>query len=282
MKDFANKVAVVTGAASGIGRAIAEHCAREGMKVVLADIEEPALTEAATALRTRGATALAVQTDVGRPEDIAALARKTLDAFGAVHLLVNNAGVGAGGSAWDSTLADWKWVIGVNLWGVIYGTHSFVPIMLAQNVEAHLVNVASVAGLVPVHASAAYQVTKHAVVALSENTYYALKLQNAKVGVSVLCPGWVRTRIMDSERNRPADLRNPPELQQLTPQMEAVLQYYRAQCEAGLDPAVVAQMVFDGIRAERFYIVTTTDFDPVIQSRMESILRRLDPPEVAL
>jgi short-subunit dehydrogenase len=125
-------------------------------------------------------------------------------------------------------------------------------------------------------------VTKHAVVALSENTYYALKLRNAKVGVSVLCPGWVRTRIMDSERNRPADLQNPPELQQLTPEMTAVLQYYRAQCEAGLDPAVVAQMVFDGIRAERFYIVTTTDLDPVIQKRMESILQRLDPPQMPL
>jgi len=282
MKDFANKVAVVTGAASGIGRAIAEHCAREGMKVVLADIEEPPLTEAATALRARGATVLAVKTDVARPGDIDALARKTLDAFGAVHLLVNNAGVGAGGSAWDSTLADWKWVIGVNLWGVIYGTQTFVPILLGQNVEAHVVNVASVAGLVPVHASAAYQVTKHAVVALSENTYYALKLRNAKVSVSVLCPGWVRTRIMDSERNRPADLQNPPERQQLTPEMEAVLQYYRSQCEAGLDPAIVAQMVFDGMRAERFYILTTTDFDPVVQARMESILRRLDPPQVAL
>ena len=282
MKEFANKVAVVTGAASGIGRAIAEHCAREHMHLVLADIEEPALTEAASALRTRGATVLAVQTDVATPSDIDALARKTRDAFGAVHLLVNNAGVGAGGSAWDSTLADWKWVIAVNLWGVIYGMRTFVPIMLGQNVEAHIVNVASVAGLLPIHASAAYQVTKHAVVALSENTYYSLKLQNAKVKVSVLCPGWVRTRIMDSERNRPADLRNPPALQQLAPETEAVLQYYRSQCEAGLDPAVVAQMVFDGMRAERFYILTTTDFDPVIQARLESILRRLDPPQVAL
>lgn len=280
MKDFANKVAVVTGAASGIGRGIAEHCAGEGMKVVLADIEEPALTEAATALRTHGATVLAVQIDVARPSDIDALARKTLDAFGAVHLLVNNAGVSAGGSAWDSTLADWQWVIAVNLWGVIYGTRAFVPIMLGQNVEGHVVNVASVAGLMPMHPSAAYQVTKHAVVALSENTYYALKMQNAKVRVSVLCPGWVRTRVMDSQRNRPADLQNPPEQEQLTPEMEAVVQYYRDQVEGGLDPAVVAQMVFDGIRAERFYIVTTTDFDAVIQARMKSIMQRLDPPEV--
>ncbi len=279
MKDFANKVAVVTGAASGIGRGIAEHCASEGMKVVLADIEEPALTEAATALRTRGATVLAVQTDVARPSDIDALARKTLDAFGAVHVLVNNAGVGAGGSAWESTLADWQWVIAVNLWGVIYGTRTFVPIMLGQNVEAHVVNVASVAGLLPMHLSAPYQVTKHAVVALSENTYYALKRLNAKVRVSVLCPGWVRTRVMDSQRNRPADLQNPAELEKLTPEMEAGLQSYREQCEAGLAPAVVAQMVFDGIRAERFYIVTTTDFDPLIQARMESIVQRREPPE---
>ncbi len=280
MKDFANKVAVVTGAASGIGRGIAEHCAREGMKIVLADIEESALTEAATALRTQGATVLAVPTDVSRPGDLDALARKTLDAFGAVHLLVNNAGVSAGRSAWESTLADWQWVIAVNLWGVIYGIRAFVPIMLGQNVEAHVVNVASVAGLLPMHPSAPYEVTKHAVVALSENTYYALKLQNAKVRVSVLCPGWVRTRVMDSQRNRPADLQNPPELEQITPEFEAVLQYYRGQIEAGLDPAVVAQMVFDGIRAERFYIVTTTDFNAVIQARMESIVQRRDPPEV--
>ncbi len=280
MKDFANKVAVVTGAASGIGRGIAEHCAGEGMKVVLADIEEPALIEVATALRTRGATVLGVPTDVSRPDNLDALARKTLDAFGAIHLLVNNAGVGAGGSAWESTLADWQWVIAVNLWGVIYGTRAFVPIMLGQNVEGHVVNVASTAGLLPMHLSAPYQVTKHAVVALSENTYYALKRLNAKVRVSVLCPGWVRTRIMDSQRNRPGDLQNPPELEKLTPEMEAVLQSYREQCEAGLAPAVVAQMVFDGIRAERFYIVTTTDFDPLIQARMESIVQRRDPPEV--
>ena len=209
-----------------------------------------------------------------------ALARTTLDTFGAVHLLVNNAGVGAGSSAWDSTLADWKWVIGVNLWGVIYGTRTFVPIMLKQNTHGHIVNVASVAGLVHAHPSAAYQVTKHAVVALSENTYHMLKMQNAKVKVSVLCPGWVRTRIMDSERNRPADLANPPALQQPTPEIEAILEEYRRQCEAGLDPAVVARMVFDGIRAERLYILTTTDFDPIIQERMDSILRRANLPSL--
>jgi NAD(P)-dependent dehydrogenase (short-subunit alcohol dehydrogenase family) len=280
MQEFTNKVAVVTGAASGIGRGIAEHCAREGMKVVLADIEEPALAETADALRKHGATVLPVRTDVAHPGQIDALARTTLDTFGAVHLLVNNAGVGAGSSAWDSTLADWKWVIGVNLWGVIYGTRAFVPIMLKQDTDAHVVNVASIAGLVHAHPSAAYQVTKHAVVALSENTYHMLKMQNAKVKVSVLCPGWVRTRIMDSERNRPADLQNPPELQQPTPEMEAMVQEYRRQCEAGLDPAVVAQMVFDGIRAERFYILTTTEFDPFIQERMDSILLRANLPSL--
>ncbi|MCB0135864.1 MAG: SDR family NAD(P)-dependent oxidoreductase, partial [Caldilineaceae bacterium] len=139
MQEFRNKVAVVTGAASGIGRGIAERCAQEGMNVVLADIEEPALQEATESMRRSGATVLSVRTDVSKAGDVEELARKTLDAFGAVHLLFNNAGVGAGGSVWESTLADWQWVMGVNLWGVIHGIRTFVPIMLAQDTECHIV-----------------------------------------------------------------------------------------------------------------------------------------------
>ena len=168
MQEFKDRVAVITGAASGIGRGLAERCAQEGMKVVLADVEEAALAQTALEFSAAGATLLAVRTDVSRAGDLETLAQQTLKAFGAVHLLVNNAGVGAGGTIWDSTLADWEWVIGVNLWGVIHGLRTFVPIMLAQTTEAHIVNTASIAGLLPYHPGASYQVTKHAVVALSE------------------------------------------------------------------------------------------------------------------
>ncbi len=209
MKEFKDRVAVITGAASGIGRALAERCASEGMKVVLADINEDNLAKVEAQLKGQGAAVISVRTDVSKREDVEALAKKTIDTFGAVHLLVNNAGIGAGGSAWDSTWNDWEWVMGVNLWGVIYGCKIFAPLMLAQKEPCHIVNTSSVAGLVAFHPSAAYHVTKHAVVALSENLQLALEKQQAPVKVSVLCPGWVKTGILDSKRNRPEHLQNP-------------------------------------------------------------------------
>ena len=190
MKELKGKVAVITGAASGIGFGIAERCAREGMKVVLAGINMDNLLRAEEALAPIGATTLCVQADVSKLADIEALAARTLDVFGAVHLLVNNAGVGAGGSVWEATLADWEWVLGVNLWGVIYGVRVFLPIMYAQDTECHIVNNSSLAGLLPYHPSAPYQVTKHAVVALSENVRHSLAQGDTKVRISVLCPGW--------------------------------------------------------------------------------------------
>lgn len=189
MNPYTNKVAVITGAASGIGFAIAERCVQEGMRVVLADIEEPALLQAARALEEAGGTILAVPTDVAKAEDVEALAQDTLDAFGAVDLLCNNAGVGAGGFIWDSTEADWEWVLGVNLWGVIHGLRTFVPIMLAQNTNCYVVNTASVAGLLPYQPSAPYHATKHAVVALSEHLAASMTMLNARIRVAVLCPG---------------------------------------------------------------------------------------------
>jgi NADP-dependent 3-hydroxy acid dehydrogenase YdfG len=173
MKEFRDKVAVITGASSGIGFGIAERCARERMKVVLTGINYENLVRAEDSLKPLGATTLCVRADVSKLGDIEALARKTLDAFGGVHLLVNNAGVGAGGTVWESTLADWKWVMDVNLWGVIYGLKVFIPIMLEQGTECHIVNTSSLAGLLRYHNSAPYQVTKHAVVALSENLHYS-------------------------------------------------------------------------------------------------------------
>lgn len=205
------------------------------------------------------------------------MAQKTLKVFGAVHLLANNAGVGAGGSIWESTLADWEWVIGVNLWGVIHGLRTFVPIMLAQATECHIVNTASIAGLLPYHPGAPYQVTKHGVVALSEQLYYSLAQRNAKVKVSVLCPGWVNTRIMDSERNRPGELQNEPSNLPPGPEQEAIVQSMREEAQAGLSPRQVSDHVFNAIRNEQFYILTHPELNSMIQQRMENILQQRNP-----
>jgi NAD(P)-dependent dehydrogenase (short-subunit alcohol dehydrogenase family) len=272
MKIFKNKVAVVTGGASGIGRAIAERCIQERMKVVLADVEQPALDQAEQELKAKGATILAVKTDVSNIEDMEALAEKTLAAFGAVHLLFNNAGVGTGSAAWESSLADWQWVIRVNLWGVIHGIHVFVPILLAQDTECYIVNTASIAGLLPYHPSAPYLVTKHAVVALTEHLYHSLAEKYTKVKVSVLCPGWVDTRIMDSERNRPIELQNKQVSKATNPELEAITQEMRQAANDGMSPRQVTDHVFKAIQSEQFYILTHPEFNPVIQKRMEDVL----------
>jgi len=275
MKEFKGKVAVITGAASGIGRAIAERCVREGMKVVLADIDEANLAGATTELTALGGTVIPARTDVSRRGDVELLARRTLDAFGQVHLLVNNAGVGAGGSAWEATWNDWEWVIGVNLWGVIHGVKVFTPLMLGQNVECHIVNTASTAGLIVGGGSAPYAATKHAVVALSESLYLALQQRNALVKVSVLCPGLVSTNIVDAERHRPAQLKNEPVA--LTPEMQAGLSAFRAAIQAGMPPVKVADFVFDAIKKEQFYILTESEWMEVIRLRTDNLLRMENP-----
>ncbi len=277
MNNFNDKVAVITGAASGIGRAIAFRCASERMKIILADIEQPALDQAEQALRATGATVLAVRTDVSKVSEVETLAQKTIDTFGVVHLLFNNAGVGTGSTVWDSSLTDWQWVMGVNLWGVIYGVWIFVPIMLAQDTECHIVNTASIAGLLPNHPSAPYQVTKHAVVALTENLYYSLAERHAKVNVSVLCPGWVNTRIMDSDRNRPPELQNEPINETTSPERDAIMQEMRHAAQAGMSPQQVSDCVFKAVQAEQFYILTHSEFNPEIQKRMEDILHQRNP-----
>jgi NAD(P)-dependent dehydrogenase (short-subunit alcohol dehydrogenase family) len=277
MQDFMGKVAVVTGAASGIGRAIAERCAQEGMKVVLADVEAQALDQAENALRGTGASVLAVRTDVSKVGDVEELARQTVDAFGGVHLLFNNAGVNAIGKIWEATLADWEWVMGVNLWGAIHGIRAFVPIMLAQETECHVVNTSSVMGLLPYHPSAPYLVTKHAVVALTEHLYHSLAQANSKVKASVLCPGWVKTQLVDSERNRPLELQNPPSDQPLSPELAAAMQWRRDAIAAGMAPQEVAGHVFDAIRAEQLYILIAPAFTPQVQQRMENILQQRNP-----
>jgi NAD(P)-dependent dehydrogenase (short-subunit alcohol dehydrogenase family) len=277
MKEFTGRVAVVTGAASGIGRGLAEACAREGMKVVLADVDEAALSEAERELKASGAEAIAVRTDVSKSEEVEALAQKTLEAFGAAHLLFNNAGVGAGTTVWESTLEDWQWVLGVNLWGVIHGVRTFVPLMLKQGDECHVVNTSSMAGLVSGPALGVYKVSKHGVVSLSETLACELAIMKAKIGVSVLCPGGVKTRVMECERNRPAEMQNAVAAESKHPvvaQAEAML---RQLVETGMPPSQVAEAVFEAIREGRFYVLTHEDWKLHVRKRMNDILLGRNP-----
>jgi NAD(P)-dependent dehydrogenase (short-subunit alcohol dehydrogenase family) len=274
MKEFKDKVAVITGAASGIGRALAERCVHEGMKVVLADVEVGALATTEAALKAMGATVVAVVADVSKADDVEALAQRTLEAFGAVHLLCNNAGVGAGTSVWESSLADWEWVLGVNLWGVIHGVRVFVPLMLAQQTEGHIVNTASMAGLLTGPGLGVYRVSKHGVVALSETLYHELAQRRAKVKVSVLCPGSVNTRIIYSTRNRPGHL---PAAKPLGPEDVVLREAVRQAVQTGMSPTQVAEHVFNGIQADKFYILTHPDLKERVRTRMEDVLRERNP-----
>ncbi len=277
MKELSGKVAVVTGAASGIGRALGERFAAEGMKVVLADLEEAGLKRAEDELQAAGATVAALRTDVSKAEDVEALAQLAVDTFGAVHVVCNNAGVGVGGVTWQNTVKDWEWVLGVNLWGVIHGIRSFVPRMLAQGDECHVVNTASGAGLHTRPWLAMYCASKHAVVALSESLYYELALSDAKVKVSVLCPAVVNTRIGESERNRPEALRDEGSAGVPSQQMQVMEQAFRALLATGLAPAEVAEHVLEAIREERFYILTHEETKVRVRTRMGDILESRNP-----
>ncbi len=275
MHDLKGRTAVITGAASGIGFALAQRAAREGMRLVLADIDEAKLAEAARTL-PRAADALVIRrVDVSREADIAALADTAFARFGAVHLLCNNAGVGLTRLAWEMSTADWEWVLGVNLWSVVHAIHHFVPRMLAQADESRIVNTASVAGLLSTPAMAAYNVSKHGVVTLSETLYAELKAQQAKIGVSVLCPAWVPTAIQTSERNRPERFGTA------APPSAASAAYH-----ARMDQAVksgrltaddMAGAVFDAVAAGRFYVIPHTRIKQAVRLRMEDILDDRNP-----
>jgi len=277
MKEFKDKVAVITGAANGIGFGIAERCAQLGMKVVLAGINAENLAAAEEKLKSTGATLLCVRTDVSKREDVEALAQQTLDAFGAVHLLVNNAGVGAGTTVWESTWEDWEWVIDVNLRGVIYGVKIFTPLMLAQEAESHIVNVASISGLLPSYPSAPYHITKQAVIGLTENLYYSLAQQKAKVKVSLVCPGWVKTDILKSERNRPAELKTKAKASPPSPAAREAYQRMQESIEAGMSIQELANHVFHAIENEQLYVITHPEYMPRIQKRFENILQQKNP-----
>lgn len=279
MKEFKGKVAVITGAANGIGRGIAERCVSAGVKVVLADIDETNLAKAETELKTLGGSVLAVRTDVSKRGDVELLARRAFDVFGQVHLLFNNAGVAAGMSPWEATWNDWEWVIGVNLWGVIHGVKVFTPLMLAQNTECHIINTSSTAGLMTGGGSAPYSVTKHAVVALSESLYFSLQQRNSLVKVSVLCPGLVRTDIANTERHRPDELRNEPVT--LTPEQQAGRTAFKAALDSSMPPLQVADAVFDAIEREQFYILSHPEWMEAVQLRTDKLLRMENPQSPA-
>jgi NAD(P)-dependent dehydrogenase (short-subunit alcohol dehydrogenase family) len=281
VKTFKDRVAVVTGGASGIGRAMANRFAAEGMQVVIADVERPALNKAESELRAAGTKVLAVQTDVSKAKDIEALAVRTIDAFGAVHVLCNNAGVATAGPLWEHSLKDWEWVFGVNLWGVIHGIRTFVPIMLRQDTEAHVVNTSSLAGLIGLPNAGIYCASKFAVVAISEALHHELALRKSKIKVSVVCPASVNTHIYDSERNRPTALRDPPKRTQ-TPEAEAAEAASREMVAKGvaegIPPEKAAERVFEAIRDETFYVLThrRRALGPV-KARMEAILEGREP-----
>ncbi|HEY94755.1 MAG TPA: SDR family NAD(P)-dependent oxidoreductase [Dehalococcoidia bacterium] len=282
MKEFIDKVAVITGAASGIGYSLTERSAKEGMKVVLADVEETALKQAEKKIKELGVETLAVKTDVSKAEDVEALAKKALDTFGKVHLLCNNAGVGGGVYALENSLSDWRWVLGVNLWGVIHGTHYFARIMDKQDTECHIVNTASDAGLF-IGAGIAYTVSKHGIVALSEALYNELRGKGSKLSVSVLCPGFTKTNLLKSERNRPTELVNQSGegTETPTPGYQEFLENAKQLIENGMSPQRVAEIVFDAIRQNKFYIIPRPDIcTDRIKARMENILEERNPSTV--
>ena len=267
METFEGRTAVVTGAASGMGRAFAERFGALGMNVVLADVEEPRLNEVAGNMRESGSNVLPVVTDVGSGDSVDALAAKAFDTFGAVHVLCNNAGVGGGGPIAELTTKDWKWVLDVNLWGVIHGIRAFLPTMLSSGEEGHIVNTASMAGMMSGPMMGPYNATKFAVVAISETLHAEMTMEGGRIGVSVLCPGFVNTDIMDSARNRPAELAG----RQAAPDPEQRAAF-KSLLESGKQPDEVALMVEAAIRAKQLHIFTDRQFLPAFEERVQRIV----------
>lgn len=277
MKDFAGKVAVVTGAGSGFGREFARIGAQLGMKLSLADIQPEALAATVDELRGQGAQVIGETVDVSRGADVERLAQRTLDAYGAVHLLFNNAGVASGGLVWENSVKDWEWVLGVNLWGVIHGVRTFVPIMLAQGDECHVVNTASVAGLLSPQLMGVYNVSKHGVVTLTETLYQDLRVTGARIGVSLLCPAFVPTGIAQSHRNRPAGLQDDaaPTASMIASQKASE----KAVSSGRISAAEVARMTFDAIRENRFYVITHPKILASVELRLQDVIAKRNPSD---
>jgi NAD(P)-dependent dehydrogenase (short-subunit alcohol dehydrogenase family) len=274
MQELNGRVAVVTGGASGIGFGLASAFAAEGMRVVIGDIEEPALDDAVAKLEAAGAEVLGVRTDVSDDASVASLAAAAVDRFGAIHVACNNAGVGGGGLSWEAPLSTWEWVLGVNMWGVIHGIRAFVPILMQQD-EAHVVNTASIAGLAAGPFMGPYNASKHAVVALSETLYHEMAIMAPQVKVSVLCPGWVRTRIAESARNRPA---GDASADAADTNAGLILKTF---IDRGMPPEELAPEVLSAIRDERFWILPHDDAEPFwrefVNGRAQTLIERGNP-----
>jgi len=280
MQTFEDRVAVVTGAASGIGRGIAEACAAAGMRVVLSDVRADALEATAAVLRDGGASVRAVVADVADPDQVQALADETVAAFGAVHLLCNNAGVASSSSLlWEAPLAEWDWHIGVMLMGTVHGIRSFVPLLLEQGDEGHVVNTASMGGLITGSDSQAlYMTVKHGVVALTEGLQHQLAGVTDRVGASVLCPAWVASEVFDNfERLRPDGVPTPAR----TPEGAQLMALQQQFLAAGMPAREAGELVLDAVRHRRFYVLTHPAWAAMVEARAQAIAAGADPARPA-
>lgn len=277
MRDWTNKIAVITGAGSGMGAAMARRFAGEGMKIVVADIDLAAAESTVADVVAAGGEAIAVRADVSSQDEVQAMADRAWDHFGAVHVLVNNAGIVPSGryrQIWDFPLEDWRWSFDVNLMGVVHGIRSFIPRMIAEGVDGHVVTTASIAGLISGSGSPVYSAAKHAAVRATEALYASLKDMNSPIGVTLLCPGLVNTNIYRSERNRPDQLRPDQGIAEETPELQAIADsLYRS----AISPEAVADMVFDAMQRRQFYLLTSDKYDPQVRERAEAMLERRNP-----
>lgn len=284
MEHFEGKVAVVTGAASGIGRALAQAFAAEGMRLVLADVEAAPLEQVAAELRDHGTEVRSVLADVSKASEVERIAAVAMEDFGALHVACNNAGVSGGGLSWEIEPETWEWILGVNLWGVIHGVRTFTPLIIASG-GGHVVNTASMAGLSSPPGMSPYNVSKHGVVTLSEAMSVELAMMHPEVGVSVLCPGWVRTRIHEAERNRPDGVAafaagagdSEADAGAGAQGLAALRSMVEQWIAEGLDPADVAAMALDAIRNRRFYVLTHPEWQGMVRDRVDRMLAGEQP-----
>ena len=274
MERLADRVAWITGGASGIGLAIAHRLADEKVKLVLVDIEQAALDAAEAQLRENGASVLSIRADVSSGTEVAAAAKRARDTFGLVHIIINNAGVGGGGGPmWSIAEGDWQWTLGVNLWGVIHGIRNLLPALVESGEEGHVINTASMAGLTSTPFMGPYTATKHAVVAMSECLAQELELTKSKVKVSVLCPGFVQTNINTSHRNRGQGFGEPTQ----TPGAEKFATVLDSLVKSGQPAAKIGDDVVRAIKGDKFYILTHPEMKPAIEHRMRQILDEQSP-----
>jgi NAD(P)-dependent dehydrogenase (short-subunit alcohol dehydrogenase family) len=278
VKDLAGKTAVITGAASGMGRAFANRFAQAGMNIVLADIEPPALASATDEVRALGVDVLGVPTDVSNPDAVDRLRDEALGRFGRVNLLCNNAGVGGSFMGGPIRIQDWQWVMGVNFWGVVHGHRSFLP-HFYEHGDAHIVNTSSMAGHLPSHSP--YGASKFAVAGISEGLYHQLQMMKSTVGISCLCPGFVSTNIGSSERNRP-EWAAPGALEEPEPAAEAMQQMLVERIAGGRPPREVADLVHDAVVSGKFWIFTDLAMVQAVRPRMEAILEDRNPPMLGM